>query len=192
MRLLWEIHAKVRSTTHLRGKTRKPLGAINLCQSTSLPSLAHSCAQSLATSSGSGFRGLRTTSTLKPNASSAHLQPILVGHLGAVYLGLEHQPLRVHQQVALSAFHLLGGVEAALFASHSRSLDRLGVHNACARVRVPAKVPPQPPAQLSVQALPRPIDTPPPEPVVDGLPRREVPRQQPPRAGAFQDVEDGV
>src|SRR3712207_3027756 len=32
-----------------RGKTRKPLGGINLCHSTSLPSLAHSRAQILAT-----------------------------------------------------------------------------------------------------------------------------------------------
>src|SRR5215216_4180450 len=47
-----------------------------LCQSTCLPSLAHSCAQSLATSSGSGIQGLRTTSTLKPNTSSAHLLPL--------------------------------------------------------------------------------------------------------------------
>jgi hypothetical protein len=37
----------------------------------------------------------------------------------------------------------LGGVEAAaLVASYSRGPDRLGVHNACAGVRVSAKVPP--------------------------------------------------
>jgi hypothetical protein len=39
---LWLIQAKVRSTTHLRGRTRKPRGGISLCQSTSSPSLAHS------------------------------------------------------------------------------------------------------------------------------------------------------
>src|SRR3712207_8270178 len=47
----------------LRGNTRKPLGAINFCQSTSLPSLAHSLAHTSATFSGIGFGGLRTTST---------------------------------------------------------------------------------------------------------------------------------
>src|SRR5919199_2324058 len=36
---LWQIHAKVPSTTHLCGKTRKPLGCMNLCQSTSSPPL---------------------------------------------------------------------------------------------------------------------------------------------------------
>jgi hypothetical protein len=94
--------------------------------------------------------------------------------------------------VALSPFHLLGGVEAAFVASYSRGLNRLGVHDTGARVRISAKVPPQPLAQLFVQTLPGPIDTPPPEPAVDGLSRREVPRQQPPRAAALQDVEDGV
>jgi hypothetical protein len=38
---LWLIQAKVRSTTHLRGRRRKPRGGISLCQSTSSPSLAH-------------------------------------------------------------------------------------------------------------------------------------------------------
>src|SRR5215211_7901323 len=42
-------------------------------QSTSLPSLAHSSAQIFATFSGMGLGGLRTTSTLKPISSSAHL-----------------------------------------------------------------------------------------------------------------------
>src|SRR5919107_2376539 len=46
---------------------------MSLCQSTSLPSLAHySCAQILATFSGMGFCGLRTTSTLRPITCSAH------------------------------------------------------------------------------------------------------------------------
>ena len=76
IRRLWEIQAKVRSTTHLLGNTPKPFGGINLCQFTAFPSLAHSSAQRLATSSGRGFLGLRTTSTLKPKTSSAHLLPL--------------------------------------------------------------------------------------------------------------------
>ena len=68
---------KVRSTTHLRGRTQKPLGGINLCQLTSFPSLAHySWAHSCATLSGTGFLGLRTTSTLKPKASAAQRLPL--------------------------------------------------------------------------------------------------------------------
>ena len=49
---------------------------------------------------------------------------------------------------------------------------------------VPAKAHPQEPAQLSVQPLPCPVDAPPPEPAVDGLPGREVFRQPPPGAAA--------
>src|SRR5215217_1791108 len=94
--------------------------------------------------------------------------------------------------MALPTFHLLGGVEAALVTSHCRVLDRLGVHDPGTGVWVPAKPPPQPLAQLGVQALPRPIDMPLPEPVVDGLPRWELLGQKPPRAAALQDVENGV
>jgi hypothetical protein len=43
------------STTYRRGKTWKSRGGMSLCQSTSLPSLAHSRAQTSATSSGIGF-----------------------------------------------------------------------------------------------------------------------------------------
>src|SRR5215203_990877 len=47
---------------------------MSFCQSTFLPSLAHSRAHLSATSSGRGFSGLRTTSTLNPITSSAHLE----------------------------------------------------------------------------------------------------------------------
>src|SRR5215217_7232315 len=58
-------------------RPEKTPGGINLRQSTSLPSLAHSSAQTLATCSESGFvGGLRTTSTLTPRTSSAHLLPL--------------------------------------------------------------------------------------------------------------------
>src|SRR5215218_10983267 len=49
---------------------------MNLCQSISLPSLAHSLDQTFAISSGTGLGGLRTTSTLNPICSSAHLLPL--------------------------------------------------------------------------------------------------------------------
>jgi hypothetical protein len=54
--LFWSIQAIVRSTTHLRGSTWKPLGGMILFQSTFTPSLAHSLAQAINTFSGAGFR----------------------------------------------------------------------------------------------------------------------------------------
>jgi hypothetical protein len=55
----------------------------------------------------------------------------------------DDQAFGIYQQMALSAFDLLGGVEAALCASHSGGPDRLGVHDPCAGVRVlPAKATP--------------------------------------------------
>src|SRR5918999_3391448 len=94
--------------------------------------------------------------------------------------------------MTLPPFHLLGGVEATLVASHARGLDRLGVHYRGAGVRVPAEAPPQPLAQLGVQTFPCPVDAPSSEPVVDALPGREILRQQPPWAAALKHVEDGV
>ena len=41
---------------HLRGKATYPRGGMSLCQSTFLPSLAHSSAQAFATFSGMGLR----------------------------------------------------------------------------------------------------------------------------------------
>src|SRR5215203_5938819 len=67
---------KVLSTTHRRGRATYPRGGISLCQSIFLPSLAHSSAQTFATCSGTGLGGLRTTSTLRPISSSAHLLPL--------------------------------------------------------------------------------------------------------------------
>ena len=107
-------------------------------------------------------------------------------------LRLQYQSLGVHQEVSFSPFHLLGGVEAALLASHPRGLGRLGVHYRGAGLWVPAQPRPQALAQHGVQALPRTVDAPSPEPVVDAPPRRELARQQAPGAAAFQHVEDGL
>src|SRR5215213_11183887 len=131
-----------------------------------------------------------------PKATAYRLQKqpyaVSVGHLGAVDPRLEHQALGVHQEVPFSTFHLLGGVEAALVASHPGGLDRLGVHYACAGLGIPARPAPHAFAQRGVQALPRAVDAPSPEPVVDGLPRRELAGQHAPRTTALQDVEDGI
>src|SRR5215203_954983 len=115
---------------------------------------------------------------------------ICVRDSGAVHLGFKHQTLGVYQEMALSSFHLLGRVEASLVASYASGPDRLGVHYRRAGVGVPAEPRPQTLAQLRVQTLPGAVDAPPPKPVVDGLPRRELARQQTPGATALQDVED--
>jgi hypothetical protein len=57
---------RVRSTTQLLGNTTNPLGGNSFCQSTATPSLAHSLAHAIITSSGAGLRGRSTTSTLHP------------------------------------------------------------------------------------------------------------------------------
>jgi hypothetical protein len=108
----------------------------SLCQSICQPSLAHSSAEILAVFSGVGFGVRCTTSTLRPNAFSFcsfltptlvtcvhpqmrkagntivgglqhQLDAVLIRHLGAVDFGLEHQPFRIHQEMALSATYLL-------------------------------------------------------------------------------------
>jgi hypothetical protein len=77
-------------------------------------------------------------------------------------------------------------------ASHARGPDRLGVHDRGAGLGVPSKPCAQEFAQFGVQALPGTVDAPLPEPVVDGLPGRELSGQKPPRTAALEDVEDGV
>ena len=64
----------VRSTTHLLGNTKKPLGGNSLCQSTATPSLSHSLAHAKSTSSGAGFRGRSTRSTLNTGSSVPSLR----------------------------------------------------------------------------------------------------------------------
>jgi hypothetical protein len=51
------------------------------------------------------------------------LDALPVLDLRAVEAGFDHQSLRIHQQVPLSAFDLLGPVVTALFAAHARRLN---------------------------------------------------------------------
>jgi hypothetical protein len=48
-------------------------------------------------------------------------------YLCAVNPGFEHQSLRVHQQMALSAFDLLGAIVAAPFSTDPGRLHRLTI-----------------------------------------------------------------
>src|SRR5919112_5185596 len=104
----------------------------------------------------------------------------------------EHQTLRVYQQMALSSFDLLGPVVAALLAAHACCLDRLAVNYRCTGLRVPLEAHPNALAQGRVHPFPGAIYAPSPEVTVDGLPGREVVRQQAPGTAAMHDVEDGV
>src|SRR3712207_5909067 len=94
--------------------------------------------------------------------------------------------------MALPPFDLLGTVVATLFSAHARGLDRLGIHDGRAGLRVPLEAYPRALAQGRVHPLPRPVQTPEPKVVVDGFPRREVVRLESPGAAALYDVEDGV
>src|SRR5829696_4964898 len=147
MRRFWFNYEKIRSTTHLRGNTLKPRGGISLGQSIFSPSFAHSSAQILATFSGMGLAGLRTTSTLRPKTSSAHLlhlpsypasshrryfrrvSPVHAdfsrslspswgrGPWRWVLLGFEDQSFGIHQQVPLPAVDLLAAIVAPLLTA---------------------------------------------------------------------------
>jgi hypothetical protein len=109
-----------------------------------------------------------------------------------VEAGFDHQSLRVHQDVALSALHLLGSVVTTLVPTHSGGLDRLAIHYGRAGLRVSVEADSHTLAQGGMHPLPGAVQTPGAEVVVDGLPRREVVWQQSPGAAALQDVEDGV
>jgi hypothetical protein len=91
-----------------------------------------------------------------------------------MHLGLEHQTLRVYEQMALSTFHLLAAVVASLLPSHAGALHRLAIHYASAGLRVSTHTSPHPLAQGSVQLFPGAVDAPFSKVMVDGFPRREV------------------
>jgi hypothetical protein len=75
------------------------------------------------------------------------LDAVAVLDFGVVDPRFEHQPLRVHQKMALSSFDLLGSVVAALLSAHPGRFDRLAVHYGCAGLRVPLQTDSNPLAQ---------------------------------------------
>src|SRR5215212_4122344 len=95
--------------------------------------------------------------------------------------------------MALPTFHLLGSVVTALFAAHTRGLERLAVHYSGTRLRVPLEADPHALTQGGMHLLPGSVQAPGAEVVVDGLPGWEVVGQEPPGAATANDVEeDGV
>src|SRR5215213_9333844 len=187
--LFWSIQAIVRSTTHLRGSTTKPLGGNSLCQSTATPSLAHSLASLTC-----GWTPATEERAREPliRSPQERLDPFVIHHLCAMDLHLEDETLSVHQDVALTALDLLASVVAALFSAHRGTLDRLAIHHARAGLRIPPQAHPQPFADGPVDPLPGAVDTPSSEVVVDGGPPGKVVGKQAPLATALQYVKDGV
>src|SRR5918998_250490 len=118
--------------------------------------------------------------------------PILVGYLSAVDLGLEDQAFRIHEQVALAPADLLAAVVASMFTADPARLGRLRIDDTRARLRFSPQPYPQALAQRHVEPLEGPVDAPLPEPMVDGFPRREVTRQEPPGTATLEQVEDSV
>jgi hypothetical protein len=84
--------------------------------------------------------------------------------------GFEHQTLRVYQDVALSAFDLLAAIVSSLLSTHPCRFDRLAIHYGRARLGVPLGAYPYPLTQGGVHPLPRSIQTPEAEVVVDRFP----------------------
>ena len=81
-------------------------------------------------------------------------------------LGLEHEALRVHQDVALSSLDLLDSVVTSDFAAYGGGLDRPGIHHARAGLRIPPQENPKALADGPVDPLPGTVDAPSPEVVV--------------------------
>src|SRR5215213_9078580 len=104
----------------------------------------------------------------------------------------QDQTLRVHQDMALSAFHLLSSVVTSPIPSHTGALDRLAIHNARAGLRISLEAYSQTMAQGSVQPLPGTLDAPSSEVVVNGLPRWKLMRQQAPSTTTSDDVVDSI
>jgi hypothetical protein len=117
--------------------------------------------------------------------------PVLIWNLRAVYLGLENEPFGIYLEVTLPAADPLSSITSR-FSSHSCGPRGLRVHDTCAGLRVSTTPPPQALAQRCVQHLPDSVDSPSPEVVVDGLPRRIFLRKHAPLAAALQHIEDGV
>jgi len=111
-----------------------------------------------------------------------------------VDLGFEHETFGVHQDVALSAFDLLGSYSiTALFSAHRGGLHRLRVHHPSAWLGIPSQADSQPFSDGPVDPLEGTVDAPFPEVAVDGGPPGEVVGKQAPLlAAAFEEVEEGV
>src|SRR5215216_3222670 len=98
----------------------------------------------------------------------------MIHNLGTVDLRFEYQPFGIHQKMALSTLNLLATVVSTLLSAHPSRLDRLGIHYACARLRISLQANPKAFPDSPVDPLPTTVDAPFPEIVVDSRPSRKV------------------
>src|SRR5215213_3781626 len=96
----------------------------------------------------------------------------------------QHQPARVHEDVALASGETLGPVVAALRASHRGSLHHLAIDHRRARIWLAPFPFANRLAKMVVGSAQPAVYPPLAEVVVDGLPRRVLFRQHPPRTSA--------
>ena len=80
----------------------------------------------------------------------------------------QDQALRVHQEMPLAAAELLGPVVAP-YPADAGGLDGLAIDNPSARLGIPPGMDPEVLAQGGVEPLPRPVEAPEAEVVVDSL-----------------------
>src|SRR5215217_8375440 len=104
-------------------------------------------------------------------------------------LCLEHETLGVYQQVTLTALNLLASVVTTLFSAHSGRFDRLGIHYACAGLRISLQANPQAVSETSIDTLPGAVYAPSSEVVIDRGPSREVVRKHAPWPAIFRIME---
>ena len=104
---------------------------------------------------------------------------------------VQDQAQRIHAQEALATLRLLAGVVTHL-APVSIGAHRLAVDDGGTGPCPLANAGAHPQTQLLVEDRQKPVATPAPEVVIDRLPRGKGPRQQPPLAAGFGEVEQGV
>src|SRR3954447_16533662 len=186
-RRYWDSHPNVRSSTHRRGITTNPVapGGRRLT-STAQPqnrfaqATSPACAESAHTSRSPGNRRL-------PPLSSA-LAPARSLTLAAVTRTASSRPVVSTSTCRLRPTTLFPPVVPPR-AGQRGALDRLAVHHPGGRVGGPAVEAAAVGPQRVVDGGPRPVLLPPAEVPVDGVPRREVAREHPPRAPGPQQVE---
>jgi hypothetical protein len=66
---------------------------------------------------------VRETGKALAGGLQKHLDPVLVGELGAVNLYSEDQAFSIHEKVSLAAADLLASVVPSLFAAYSGRFD---------------------------------------------------------------------
>jgi len=120
-----------------------------------------------------------------------HLCPVTFGGVGWGHGHAEHQPQRVHQQMALATFDPLAGVRANA-PTMTVGLHTLAVENGGRWPRAFALGFADEGAEHVVEHCPLMVERPLPEDMVDGLPRRKIRGQITPRAATLDDIEYGI